>query len=479
VFDDGRLTDRRGDTADFRHAIVILTSNLGAVIPAGARLGFQSDSNEYAPGSVMRSVESTFRREFINRLDHIVVFRPLARSTMREIVRKDLADVFQRRGLRNREWAVEWDDSAIDFLLEKGFTPDLGARPLRRAIEQHVLAPLATTIVRHEVPAGDQFLFVRAEDGGIRVRFVDPDAPDEEALPEPMSAAAAAEAAVPADLDVRDVALEARGTPAELALLRARLEALEARVAGEAWQSRAAAVYAAMRADGFWRSPGRFEVLGRAENLDRCRAAMGTARSLCDRLTGAQQRERLPVEILRAFAQQVYLLEAAGDSLEAGEPWEAFVSVRAFADGDPAAAEAFAAGLADMYAGWARRRRMSLEVLDEGGRGRRWIAAVSGFGAWRILRPEHGLHLHEAEFEHERIERLRAEVRVAPQPPEPAGTSAALLQQAIAALASSGEATAIVRRYRERPSALVRDAVRGFRTGRIERVLEGQFDLIR
>ena len=471
VFDDGRLTDRRGDSADFRHAIVILTSNLGAVIPAGARLGFQNDSNEYAPGSVLRSVETTFRREFINRLDHIVVFRPLARSTMREIVRKDLADVFQRRGLRNRDWAVEWDDSAIDFLLEKGFTPDLGARPLRRAIEQHLLAPLATTIVRHEVPAGDQFLFVRAEDGEIRVRFVDPDAPDGE--PAEAMAAPPSEAPAPADLEVRDVA------PAEFALLRKRLAALEARVAGEAWQARAAGVYAAMRTDGFWRSPGRFEVLGRAENVDRCRAAMGTARSLCDRLTGAQARERLPVEILRAFAQQLYLLEAAGDSLEAGEPWEAFVSVRPFADGDPAAAEAFATSLVGMYEGWARRRRMSLEVLDEGGRGRRWIAAVSGFGAWRILRPEHGLHLHEAEVEHERVERLRVEVRVAPQPPEPASTSAALLQQAIAALAATGEATAIVRRYRERPSPLVRDSARGFRTGRLERVLEGQFDLIR
>lgn len=477
VFDDGRLTDRRGDTADFRHAIVILTSNLGAALPAGARLGFQTDSNDYAPGSVMRAVETTFRREFINRLDHIVVFRPLARSTMRDIVRKDLGDVFQRRGLRNREWAVEWDDSAIDLLLEKGFTPDLGARPLRRAIEQHLLAPLATTIVRHEVPAGDQFLFVRAENGAIRVRFVDPDAPGEDVAEPPTAAPAAATA--PADLDVRDVALDARGTPPEFALLRGRLEALEARVAGEAWQAQAAGVYEAMRADGFWRSPGRFVTLGRAENLDRVRVALATARSLCDRLAGAQARERLPVEIVRALAHQLYLLEAAADALGAHELWEAFVSVRPLAEGDTAASEAFAARVVRMYAGWAQRRRMTLEVLDEGGRGRRWIAGVSGFAAWRILRPEHGLHVHETEHEHERVERLRVEVRVAPQPPEPAGTSAVLLEQAIAALAATGEATSIVRRYRESPSPLVRDAARGFRTGRIDRVLDGHFDLLR
>ncbi len=476
VFDDGRLTDRRGDSADFRHAILILTSNLGATLPAGARLGFQNDSNEYAPGSVLRAVENTFRREFVNRLDHIIVFRPLARSTMRDIVRKDLADVFQRRGLRSRDWAVEWDDSAIDLLLEKGFTPDLGARPLRRAIEQHVLAPLATTIVRHEVPAGDQFLFVRAEDGAIRVRFVDPDAPDEE---EAIAGSPPATVPAPADLDVRDVALDARGTPAELALLRTHVEGLEAVIGGEAWQSRAARLYETMRADGFWRSPGRFQVLGRVENHDRVRAALATARSLCDRLTAPQARERLPLEIVRALAQQVYLLEAARDALEAGESWEAFLSVRPFTDGDADRAEAFAAQLVRMYEGWARRRRMHLEVLLEGGRGRRWVAAVSGFAAWRILRPEQGLHIHEAEQDQAHVERLRAEVRVAAQPPEPASTSTVLREQAVAALAASGEATDIVRRYRETPSPLVRDAVRGFRTGRIERVLEGHFDLLR
>lgn len=475
VFDDGRLTDRRGDSADFRHAILILTSNLGAALPAGARLGFQNDSSEYAPASVLRAVENTFRREFVNRLDHIVVFRPLARSTMRDIVRKDLADVFQRRGLRNREWAVEWDDSAIDFLLEKGFTPDLGARPLRRAIEQHLLAPLATTIVRHEVPAGDQFLFVRAENGAVRVRFVDPDAPDEEET----IAGTPPAAPPPADLDVRDVALDARGTPAELALLRAHVESLESVIAGEAWQARAAALYQAMRSEGFWRSPGRFTVLGGVEYHDRVRAALATARSLCERLTAPQARERLPLEILRALAQQVYLLENARDALEAGEPWEAFLSVRPLADGGAEPSEAFAARLVRMYEGWASRRRMHLEVLSEGGAGLRWIAAVSGFAALRILRPEQGLHVHEAESGRDHVSRLRAEVRVAPQPPEPASTRAVLLEQAVAALAATGDATDIVRRYREEPSPLVRDSVRGFRTGRADRVFEGGFDLVR
>ncbi len=477
VFDDGRLTDRRGDVADFRHAIVIMTSNLGAAIPAGARLGFNNDDPEFAPGSVLRIIDQTFRREFVNRLDHIIVFRPLARATMRDIVRRELADVFQRRGLRNRDWAVEWDDSAIDLLLDKGFSVDLGARPLRRAIEQHVLAPLATTIVRHEVPAGDQFLFVRAEGGAIRVRFVDPDAPDQ---PTPAEAESHAGAEMTEGAPTpRDLAARARGTPEELDALRAHLDALELRVGGEAWQARARAALEAMRAEGFWRSPGRFELLGRAENHDRVRAALQNARSLAERLSGRSRRTHAPADLLTTLGQQVYLLESACDALDAGETWEAFVAVRPIPDSDPEAAEAFGGRIARMYVRWAERRRMMLEVLDPGGRGRRWIAAISGFAALRLLRPEHGLHLEEFEHGHETTRR-RVEVRVAAQPHEPASTPAELLAQATRAVTGVEPGTpVIVRRYRAEPSPLVRDAVRGFRTGRLDLVLDGQFDLMR
>ena len=83
--------------------------------------------------------------------------------------------------VRTRQWAVEWDESAIEFLLQKGFTADLGARPLKRAVERYVLSPLAMTIVNHQFPEGDQFLFVRSAPDGesIDVQFVAPDAPVE------------------------------------------------------------------------------------------------------------------------------------------------------------------------------------------------------------------------------------------------------------------------------------------------------------
>ena len=152
VFDDGRLSDPRGAVADFRHAVIIMTSNLGAKIPTGSGIGFSPETG-FASGSVEKAVTRAFRREFLNRIDRVVVFRPLSRPVMREILAAELEAVLARRGLRSRQWAVEFDDSALEFLLGQGFTPDLGARPLKRAVERHFLTPLALAIAGHAFPA--------------------------------------------------------------------------------------------------------------------------------------------------------------------------------------------------------------------------------------------------------------------------------------------------------------------------------------
>jgi ATP-dependent Clp protease ATP-binding subunit ClpC len=175
---------------------------------------------------VLRIIGNTFRPEFVNRLDRVVVFRPLTKAVMRDILRKELGAVLQRRGFRSREWAVEWEDSAIEFLLERGFTRDMGARPLRRAIDQHVLAPIAMTIVEHRFPQGDQFLFVRGDGSGIQVEFVDPDAP-----------VAGLEPAAPAPgaLSYAPIMLAPAGSAAEREFLQAALAGVEARLQSEHW----------------------------------------------------------------------------------------------------------------------------------------------------------------------------------------------------------------------------------------------------
>ncbi|MBA3240005.1 MAG: ATP-dependent Clp protease ATP-binding subunit, partial [Acidobacteria bacterium] len=241
VFDDGRLTDRRGNTADFRHCVVIMTSNLGATLPTGAGIGFSQEQAGFAAGSVERAVSKSFRREFVNRLDRVVVFRPLGLSVMRDLLRKELADVLHRRGLRTRQWAVEWDESAIEFLLNKGFTADLGARPLKRAVERYLLSPLALTIVNHQFPEGDQFLFVRSSADGvsIEVQFVDPDAPEDgetDATTPAPEVLEESEADEGRELRVESIALDSRGTPAEIRFLQLRFQELAAQVEADEWR---------------------------------------------------------------------------------------------------------------------------------------------------------------------------------------------------------------------------------------------------
>src|SRR6202012_2981788 len=125
---------------------------------------------------VLAAISQTYRPEFQNRLDKVIVFNPLSRDLMRGILRIQLAGLLERRGLKDRAWAIEWESSALEFLLEKGFSPEMGARPLKRAIDQYVVAPLAAIIVEKRFPEGEQFLFVRSDGEDIQAEFVDPDA---------------------------------------------------------------------------------------------------------------------------------------------------------------------------------------------------------------------------------------------------------------------------------------------------------------
>ena len=487
VFDDARITDRNGKVADFRHAIVILTSNLGARIPTGAALGFGAGNPGFDLGEVRRAVGKAFRREFINRLDRVVVFRPLSRELMREILQKELVKAFQRRGLRYRSWAVEWDETAIEFLLEKGFTPDLGARPLKRAIERYLLSPLAITIVRHQAPAGDQFLFVSAGEERLEVTFVDPDAP----APDPAEEAAAPAAPAPDGLDPRAILLDPRGSAEELAALRRAYDALDETLTSADWQARKDAAMAEMERPDFWSAPERFATLGRAEYLDRVDAGCRRAGSLLRRLEGNAPRGQVPANMVAVLAQNLFLLETACRDLLEERPSEAFLLVEASPDGtqDWDRSRDFARRLAGMYEAWAAARRMRLARLesvedddkDDDRPAFRRVYSVMGFGAHSLLAGEHGLHLFEWPGDRPRqFERVGVHVRVAPQPAGPPPESRrALLRQAQGLLEAAGEGgPTVVRRYREAPTPLVRDARRDWRSGRLDRVLAGDFDLM-
>ncbi|MEL7448628.1 MAG: AAA family ATPase [Pseudomonadota bacterium] len=465
VFDDGRLSDAAGNVADFRHAFVVLTSNVGATISSQPGMGFTSAAGGFSQTDVLRSVEKAFRKEFVNRLDRVVVFNPLSREVMRKILNKELRLALTRRGFRNREWAVEWEDTAVAWLLDEGFTLDMGARPLRRAIERHFLAPLSKTIVENRFPEGDQFLFVRGDADGLRVEFVDP---DEEA---------AEEEASPAGLTLKRIALYAGDGEAERQLLQAAAREIDERVRSPEWETDKATDLEEMNSSDFWEDPARHEVLDRLEFRDRIESAAAAVRRLAGRLAGSGPSR----ELGRQLAHKLYLLETALADLDANQPRHAFIGLESASDNDELAERAFAEARA-MYMAWAKRRGMRSMVLCDNDKDQPavFVMAVAGFGAYSILAPERGLHVFEYAEDGDRLpERAHVIVRVAPQSPVPERDRSRFVALAEKALsASAGEEPTIVRRYQHLASPLARDRVRHWRTGRLDFVLQGDFDLI-
>ena len=151
VLDDGRLTDGQGRTVDFRNTVIIMTSNLGSQViqeSAGEKNYTRMKS------AVMEIVQQSFRPEFINRIDDIVVFHPLGGEQIRAIV--DIQLVYLRKRLQERDMDLVLDNAARDLIGEAGFDPVYGARPLKRAIQQQIENPLAQKILRGEFAPGDR-----------------------------------------------------------------------------------------------------------------------------------------------------------------------------------------------------------------------------------------------------------------------------------------------------------------------------------
>ncbi|RMD79561.1 MAG: ATP-dependent chaperone ClpB [Gammaproteobacteria bacterium] len=163
VLDDGRLTDSHGRTVDFRNTVIIMTSNLGSqLIQEMTRTG----DYEAMKTAVMEVVGQHFRPEFINRIDEVVVFRPLDREQLRLITRIQ-ADYLRQR-LQARDMDLELSDAALDKLGEAGFDPVYGARPLKRAIQHLLENPLAQEILKGTFGPGD---VIRVEVEGDRLVF--------------------------------------------------------------------------------------------------------------------------------------------------------------------------------------------------------------------------------------------------------------------------------------------------------------------
>jgi ATP-dependent Clp protease ATP-binding subunit ClpC len=183
ILEDGRLTDSQGRTVDFRHAIVIMTSNIGASeIARNTPLGFSVGDEDHGmtyddmKNRVMGELKKVFRPEFLNRIDDVIVFHKLQKDEIKQIV--DLLLLRIRGSLAERELQLELSEGAEDFLVEKGWDPSMGARPLRRAIQRYIEDPLADFVLRSELVAGATVMVEPAaedSDQDLEIKIVKPE----------------------------------------------------------------------------------------------------------------------------------------------------------------------------------------------------------------------------------------------------------------------------------------------------------------
>ena len=170
VLDDGRITDSQGRTVDFKNTILIMTSNLGSdFILDGIHDG---DISPEARAQVDRLLKTHFRPEFLNRIDEIVYYKPLTRDQISSIVRLILESLNRR--LQDRKLRVELTDRAMTYVIDQGFDPIYGARPLKRYLQSHVETLVARKIISAEVHPGDTLL-VDADDQGLNILAVTQD----------------------------------------------------------------------------------------------------------------------------------------------------------------------------------------------------------------------------------------------------------------------------------------------------------------
>jgi ATP-dependent Clp protease ATP-binding subunit ClpC len=182
ILEDGRLTDAQGRTVDFRHAIVIMTSNIGAAeIARNTPLGFAVSEDETGityddmKGRIMGELKKVFRPEFLNRIDDVIVFHKLQKDEIKQIVELLLLRI--RKSMAERELQLELTGEAKDLLVEKGWDPSMGARPLRRAIQRYIEDPLADFVLREQLTPGATVVIdptPEGEEGEVRLTIVKP-----------------------------------------------------------------------------------------------------------------------------------------------------------------------------------------------------------------------------------------------------------------------------------------------------------------
>jgi ATP-dependent Clp protease ATP-binding subunit ClpC len=471
VFDDGRLTDAYGETVSFQHAVLIMTSNVGSDVSLlEASIGFSGEpkaSPERLEQRVRRALEQHYRPEFLNRLDRVLVMRPLGRDDLLRIARRELGKVYRREGLVERDLLLEVDDGVLGLLLDRGTDPKYGARPLKRAIEEIVMVPLARALLGSGWRRF-QLLRIAREGDAVTITF------------EPTEASRRLD-----NLERRARVSDGEGHNVDLSLLDVRggvgrlyerLASLEAAADLGAMRLELAELEAKEASPAFWEDAfGHSGMLVRrhrlnveVRRLEILRGELDAVRELAE-ASFLEADDSVARELTDAYARLDRRLGRATRELvdfDATDQGDAHVVVTPAGAGD--GADAWAEALADMYAAWARERGFDVEREENGAARHVWVLGAYAFG---YLRGESGGHRLLSSPQHRDDKRGVTELARVDVVPSDESDDAV-----ISGAPTSASDGSPIRTYDQWHSHGVRDRVTGHVEGDVRRVLGGRLD---
>jgi ATP-dependent Clp protease ATP-binding subunit ClpC len=390
LLDDGRLTDPRGRTTDFRRTVIVMTSNVGSRIEMDG-VGFGA-AGEQAPSeeAVLREVRKVFRPELVNRFGRIVVFRPLSPEVMRVLVRRELGKVVLRSGVLRRRLVIDLAPELVDLLAREGFSIAYGARPLKRRVERRVLLPIAERVVTLGPDAAGTILRAEADGDRIVVRAIVPPAAERKQAPR----------TAPAEPTWALVRERAAGVVARLRALAEHPRTAEG-------ERRRADLLAQIGRRTFWDDPERARAaLTELADLDdrsaaretlekRIEGVLETTRELTRRRRGSAAHPSGMSETLDEIERDLALLEQRSYVEEPEDRADAIVTVTRLGTSDVGAA--LVAQLVETYEAFAGAFGATSTRLDETSDGASEVTLhLEGHGVYGALRGEAGLHRMES-----------------------------------------------------------------------------------
>ncbi len=398
VFDDGRLTDPRGTTTNFTHTILIMTSNVGSEFGQAPSIGFGQTSQADREAKVRTAMRGVFRPEFLNRIDRIVVFHALGLQHMRTLAKRELGKVLLRSGITRRNMRIDVDPGVIEILVRQGFSPEFGARPLKRAVEQLALLPVARQIVKMSGETMGPLLRLTPAGDSIKVRIVQ-DAESRKAK------AVARGVTIEDPLQQKKIRIKPNQIDERITALLGRIENLAESCKSSDLQNEKSELVERTTEINFWDDSSEARrVLSRIHRLERIMEAVDRVKKRATDLASftqlsAQNRDAVGLQTAATRLQDIERhAEIVSYSLHCRERLErsdAFIDITLI-DAEPARDNVVGL-LAEMYAGWAKSKGFSTtwvheETSQDPQVSRSITLLIEGVSVFGILRSEEGVH---------------------------------------------------------------------------------------